>query len=60
MINQTEGKYHQADDASKARMEEASNDRPEPLESSADEEAGKAESMIAAMAERMWGDAPQP
>ena len=60
MINQTEGKVHEADDASKARMSEAAGNSTEHFDGSAEQEAGKAESMIAAMAERMWGDTPQP
>ena len=60
MTNQIEGNHHEADGASKAHLAEVGHDRPEQLEGSAEREAGKAESMIAAMAERMWGDTPQP
>ena len=56
MINQTEGKYHQAEGRLKEQAGEAAHDHAQQLEGIAEKESGKAEDMIAAMAERMWGD----
>lgn len=56
MINQTEGKFHQAEGGLKEPAGEAARDHAQQLEGSAEKEPGKAEDMIAAMAERMWGD----
>jgi uncharacterized protein YjbJ (UPF0337 family) len=56
MINQTEGKYHQAEGGLKEHAGEAAHDHAQQIEGTAEKESGKAEDMIAAMAERMWGD----
>ncbi|WP_166208096.1 hypothetical protein [Cognatiluteimonas telluris] len=65
MTNPTNGQSQQATDRSERPLHEgnrpdatiaATGQQPPAMDACDDQDGGKAESMIAAMAERMWGD----